>query len=951
MAATDFRVWLKLNVSLVLLPLLLLFAGLYYLASLQKNANLREFELEAYEHLESLRFYSETEKYLCSAVAGIFDTASGPEQIKTAVQKFARDHRIDLTFFINNPDGSLYFSNVPAGIIEGDPVAVYLDMLKLIKAGFPSDEGDIPPAILANIREVYGPHFFPRYYFRCFSGNNVTLRRGHASLKKPLFWTNFTDRAGLSVLFPPEVVDSFCGVYNHTHNVAGRLKTGYILNGQINCPDPSLAAEVDNYRETVSCGLSSVIRLPGHFLLTNFVDANMLVFAAVESEKIASFSVPILTTVLSLLLLCCFVVFAICSYKSVVRGHTFAIRLKWQLLLLFISSNAISGYVLYAAGSDYLQQYRAGLITDAYNDSMAYLQNIDELFVNELTVQKGRLETSLDKLGKHLKKRGITRREIRKFFGVQRPPPYGFYLVASSTGLVTDHHGSLKHENVYKSYVPGFKDDKIRINTMRAMYKIGTYILASLNKQKISTKAGAEAEMFCEAFTQRSPADLIRMFADRGTFGEWGIGSRRHLTYVNLLQLFSSQFFDYTLLYLWDSDDLEFEFIRRIFHNLNRNELGLRVTAVNEKFSKGFPKKSLSEPTLKRFSLKLRDRSLTRPEVCSIDGSEYLLVGHKCVVLANIRLLGLYPMEKIAALVADKAGLLRILALVSLLVSVSMGLFVAGGILRPLEELQVGIKALNDRDFSWRVPDLGGDEFGHLARVFNETIIDLEELHVASQVQEKLLTRMEAPLNCGCLQFFCCSAGEQGTNVDYFDLFTVAEDCQAIMFGRSAARGVAGSLVLAFVKSACMQLNHLAENPGQMVAALNNLLAKSGNGSGRTMKIQNVLLHSDGRISCAGGGLPAMLVFDSRLKRVEMLESCSDPVGLEAEKSFQTLDLQLSSGQVLVVLSALPENFALWPTILKDITVTDPEEICHRLARHCRVADAEAAAVFVVSCV
>jgi len=69
MAATDFRVWLKLNVSLVLLPLLLLFGGLYYLASLQKNANLREFELEAYEHLESLRFYSETEKYLCSAVA------------------------------------------------------------------------------------------------------------------------------------------------------------------------------------------------------------------------------------------------------------------------------------------------------------------------------------------------------------------------------------------------------------------------------------------------------------------------------------------------------------------------------------------------------------------------------------------------------------------------------------------------------------------------------------------------------------------------------------------------------------------------------------------------------------------------------------------------------------------------------------------------------------------
>jgi HAMP domain-containing protein len=582
---------------------------------------------------------------------------------------------------------------------------------------------------------------------------------------------------------------------------------------------------------------------------------------------------------------------------------------------------------------------------------MAYLQNIDELFVNELTVQKDRLEGSLVRLAKKLKKNGITRREVVRFVKEQRPSPYGVYLVASSTGLIANHHGSLKNEEVHESFVRGFANDRIRINTMRAMYKIGTYVLASLNKQKISTKAGTEAEMVCEALTQRSPADLIRMFADRGTFSEWGMGSKRHQTYVNMLQLFSERYFDYSLFYVWESDVLELEFIRRIFHNLNRNELGLRVSAVDEKIEQGFPQKSLSEPVLKQFALKLRDRSLTRPEFCRIDGIDYLLVGHKCVTLANIRLLGLYPMAKIEALVADKSNLLRILALVSLLVSVALSLFVAGSILRPLSELQAGVKALEERDFAWRVPDLGGDEFGHLAQIFNATLIDLEEMHAASQVQEKLLSRMEKPQNFGCFKFFCYPGNAKGNNVDYFDLLDGETGWRSIMFGRACARGVAGSLVLAFVKSAGLRLQHLVQSPGQFAATLNALLLKSSSNSVHAMELQNFLLLPEGKISYAGGGLSVMLLFDSNLRCVKVLKTDTIPLGELADRSFQTVDLQVSSGQALVVISMLPGNLESWLSALNVMKTVEPEEICRSFTEHCRVVGVDVPALLVISCV
>lgn len=951
MVAGNLRGWVKLNFSLVMVPLLILFAGLYYLASLQHNVNLREFEIEASEILESLRFYSETEKYLCGVVAGIFDSVTEPHEMKSAIEKFALEHRIDLKFFINNSDGSLYFNNVPDGQLGGDLTIAYRDMLKLKKGGFPSGEDGIPAEVQTNLRRVYGPHFFPRYFHRCFSGRNMTLRRGHASLTKPLFWMNFTDKAGLSVLFPTEVLDSYCGVFHYTHNVPGRLKTGYILRNQVQCSDPELAAEIIGCKEQLRSGLSTVTRLPGHFLLTNFIDADMLVFAAIEAEKVEKFDVSVLTGILSTAMFISFLSFAFFSYLVMVKGRSIAIRLKWQLLMLFLSSNILSGYVLYAAGSDYLQQYRAGLIADAYNDSMAYLQNIDELFVNELTVQKDRLEGSLVRLAKKLKKNGITRREVVRFVKEQRPSPYGVYLVASSTGLIANHHGSLKNEEVHESFVRGFANDRIRINTMRAMYKIGTYVLASLNKQKISTKAGTEAEMVCEALTQRSPADLIRMFADRGTFSEWGMGSKRHQTYVNMLQLFSERYFDYSLFYVWESDVLELEFIRRIFHNLNRNELGLRVSAVDEKIEQGFPQKSLSEPVLKQFALKLRDRSLTRPEFCRIDGIDYLLVGHKCVTLANIRLLGLYPMAKIEALVADKSNLLRILALVSLLVSVALSLFVAGSILRPLSELQAGVKALEERDFAWRVPDLGGDEFGHLAQIFNATLIDLEEMHAASQVQEKLLSRMEKPQNFGCFKFFCYPGNAKGNNVDYFDLLDGETGWRSIMFGRACARGVAGSLVLAFVKSAGLRLQHLVQSPGQFAATLNALLLKSSSNSVHAMELQNFLLLPEGKISYAGGGLSVMLLFDSNLRCVKVLKTDTIPLGELADRSFQTVDLQVSSGQALVVISMLPGNLESWLSALNVMKTVEPEEICRSFTEHCRVVGVDVPALLVISCV
>jgi len=940
--------WSLINVSLVMLPLLIVITGLYYVTSLQRINRLRTFETDAAEVLESMRYYAATEKYICTSLAAVFDANQDPAGLKAAVEKYAADHELEFRYFINNPDGSIHYSNFPLDKARNDYPAAFAVLNSVRTRAFRS-ERDIPEDAYDNTRRIYGPHFFPRYYHRCFIGKDIRLRRGHAASGKPLLWLNISEKTGLSVFLPAEVLYSYCGVRKFVKQTEGKLIKGFISSGEVRCHDAALSQQINEKAVNLQKSLITVVRLPDYYLFTNFIDSTMTVFCAVEAGEIEKLEFSPVIMGITALMFFGLVVFAVLSYQVIVRGRILAMKLKRQLLILFIASNALPGFVLYAIGSDYLQQYRSGLLADVYNDGMAYLQSIDELYKNEFTVQKSRIENYLVAFQKSLRKKGVTKRAVQSFLKKQNPRAYGFYLVASSTGMVAGDRGILKNEKVHDAFNSRFATDKVRINTMRAMFKVGTYVLASLNRQPISSKAGAEAELVSETLTQRDPSDLIRMFADSGTFSEWGIGSKKHPTYVGLLQLFDKVIYDYMLLYLWDSDDLESAFITRIFHNLNRNEIGLRVMATDDRFEYGLPEIILTDPTLKSFALKLRDRGVARPEYCRLDNADHLLFGHKCVSMKNIRLLGLFPMSRIENQVSEKRKILGLLAFVSLLVSVSLGLFVAGGILKPLSELQAGILALRERNFAWRVPDLGGDEFGHLASIFNETLIDLEELHVASQVKEKLLTTLADTEIFGQAAYYCHAGSREG---EYFDVNDVDETSRALLFGHVNEPGVAGSLILAFVKSATLQLQGLLATPQKFISGLNRLLFENGRpGELKTMQAASVLLSDNGRIVVTGTGLPKTAVFNTTSGNLEILTepvfSDDDAVSLGAVQSplargFERIP---AAGEIILMTFSTAEfDPVRTRQILCGIGAVRPDEFC-RLAAQKIAADLQGCAV------
>ncbi|PKL43888.1 MAG: hypothetical protein CVV41_09000 [Candidatus Riflebacteria bacterium HGW-Riflebacteria-1] len=895
--------WLKLVATTLLLPTIILAAGSWYMAALDRELRLKDFETEAGELLESMRYVAVTEKYLCKSISEIFDRNPGGTALKNELEQFMKNHQLTASYLIWTDDGSVHYSNFDWQAVSGDWQKAYLDMRDIIDR--PAAARKMPEKSLLNLRQIFGPHFFPRYYHMSFSGRFLSLLRTDASNSRRLVWMNFADDYGLCVFFEHKVIEDSCGLHNFVFNEQHELMLGYLDENKVMTGVPGLAEELQPHVDRFQGSFSHLHEIAGYKLVTNFISPKQTGFCAIKSLTIESYESSAWFNTALAVMLAVMLMFAALSYRLIVGQISISVRLTRQLLFLFIVSNLLPGFVLLVIGSDYLQQLRRGLVSDSFNKSSSYLQNIDELYISELTIQKDRMEQAQTELIAALKKNQINRASIRGFIDKQSPSPYRFFLVASDSGIVAGHRGIIKNGKVQEAFTKSFKKDDVQLNTADAVHKLGSYVLHTLNRRAVTKKAGTEVEFVIETLMQRTPIELIQMFIELDSFWHWALGTKSYPTYLKMLKIFEPGLYDYLLLYLWDSYDLEIAFMERIYHNLNRNEFGLKIVAVDERFDRAFPPEALQNQRLKDFLLKMRDRTITRPEFCNIEGADYLLVGHKCIFMENLRLLALYPVERIDNAVSAKKSLLLMFVFVSFLVSVSLGLFVSGSIVGPLATLQTGVEAMHKRDFAHRLPDLGGDEFGHLARIFNETLVDLEELHVARIVQEKIMTQMEEPLKSGNLLIFGQTISLSGMGGDYFEVFDNIAAKPAVLLGDVAGSGVSTSLILAFVKSAVMQLHKYSAESAKFLERLNHVLLNSSRqGQRKSFACQYLHFSGENAVSIANAGLPYPIVIDHLRLTVSSLAMPAVPLGCSSAFQSGRVDLQLLAGQSLICFSS-----------------------------------------------
>jgi HAMP domain-containing protein len=902
-----FRDWLKLVLTIFLPPVLILFLGVAFLLELKLDARLKEFESQSHDQLEKLALASKTQRYISAEIARIFSSTKKPKFLKKKIEDFLADHGLKADFLIWRRNGSVFYSSFKLDSWPGDWKKAYYDLLDFNARKYGS-ESKVPVGVYYNLRRIFGPHFFPRYFHRSHRASHQILLRNDASLKSPALWLQVAPKGGLAVFFDHDIFTGYPGVERMlASHKDQKLNLGVLLKEKILASDENFRHKLESFKETLRYNFQALRNVGDYYFVSHFIDENLIGISSIKRKSLEKDLISRQMTLACILALLLIILLMYKSYLLLVREQKLRMMLKSQLLLLFLFANVLPGYIISVISYDYLQQYRAGLLNSAYLKGMSYLRDIDGLYENEFTNQKIRLEKGLAKLGVELKNNGVSGRGIRDFMSLQQPYPYRLFLVGSSTVEVVTNEAIMRNGKVIDLINEDFLRGPHKKQQMHAIEKIGKFFLALLNHKPISAKMGTEVEILADALSQQQPVELMQEFFQRdGGFWNWGVGSKSHPAYICLLKLRAEDIFDYLFIYLWHDNELQLNFMNRSFERFARNDSSIRVMAVNESSNKSLPPKLLKNEKLKSFAMQLHQKSTRKFDYCFWEGVRYLLFGLKCNQLTHFRLLGMIPVEDIDARVEEKMRLLLGLALVSLLVTISLGMFVAGSVLEPLSELQKGISALRERRFAYRLPDLGTDEFGHLAEIFNNTLIDLEEMHTASTFKEKILTNSDDLQNCANFEIFARTINFANAGGDYLEVLLAEDDGpDRIVLGDVAGSGIAAILILAFVKSALLQLQHLSNQPAKLVEELERLFKiSSRSGQRRFMAFQYLTLHAEkGEIEMVNAGMFFPIIFDCLKKTFEQVRMPSRPLGAGSTVAREVHKIEISSNQALVLFS------------------------------------------------
>src|SRR4051812_3988572 len=130
-----------------------------------------------------------------------------------------------------------------------------------------------------------------------------------------------------------------------------------------------------------------------------------------------------------------------------------------------------------------------------------------------------------------------------------------------------------------------------------------------------------------------------------------------------------------------------------------------------------------------------------------------------------------------------------------------------------LRTLTGGVRQLAAGDFRTRVPATSSDEFGELARAFNQMAQDLErhqalavgqerlhrELELSRQIQTDMLPR--APLRFGASEITGISMPAREVGGDFFNYFVLPGDRLGLLVGDVSGKGVSAALLMANVQA------------------------------------------------------------------------------------------------------------------------------------------------------
>jgi phosphoserine phosphatase RsbU/P len=229
---------------------------------------------------------------------------------------------------------------------------------------------------------------------------------------------------------------------------------------------------------------------------------------------------------------------------------------------------------------------------------------------------------------------------------------------------------------------------------------------------------------------------------------------------------------------------------------------------------------------------------------------------------------------------------------------------------RPLKRLSEGAQRLAAGDFKARVDIRSADEFGQMAKVFNQVGPQLEahydlrrSLNLAREVQQNLLPEHSPQVHgldvCGQSRY-CDQTG--GDYYDYLVTGTPDSPRLVVIVGDVAGHGISSALLMATARALIRQRFYLEGDLSAKLADVNRLLCRDVGDSGQFMTLFLVEISAlDGELVWVRAGHEPGWCYTPGMDRFDILAGQGLPVGVIETAEFPVKRRLLAEDEVLVV--------------------------------------------------
>ena len=572
---------------------------------------------------------------------------------------------------------------------------------------------------------------------------------------------------------------------------------------------------------------------------------------------------------------------------------------------IFIYAAGLPLLALYIIGDDYLDKMRTNLTDTIKIKGINKLQQFDQNYLIGKAQKASLINQELAELKAKIRTNGMKWQDYRTFIDSikfkQMKNEFREAFLVSRNGLVFNRFGIIKNKKytyTIGKHPPSASAQKVDI--------IGKGFIKQFNAATIPAKESTELELiFDTLFRKSSHKVLTEILENLEEIFLFKWGTETFPTYFNLFSAHpNSSKVSFFVFLLWSPANVQKGYICNQILNANRNTSSFKIVIASNKFNERiYPENCPEQKEILKFSKTVSNSQGLFYGQIKVQEKDYIAAGFKGKNLHFFNLIFLYPLEKIEKNISKQRNELILAGIISILMTIFSGIFLVQMFLVPLNHLNKGINAIEQRNFKFRLDIEKEDEFGKLNQILNNTIIDLEELNVAGLVQQKLLPQDQfTPKN---FSVFAKTIPLGDLGGDYYDHFLIDDNYFSMLLGDVAGHGVGAALIMAMAKAGIIHLEHLHNQPAKCLTELHKLiLASKGKKQRKFMTMQYFYMDSsNGEAIYANAGGCAPIYYSHSSKTAKELKLQSSALGMFKKATFDEIKVQFEPGDAIVMYS------------------------------------------------